>query len=269
MHTHSAEQDVTAEGGSLVAARNLRLKGQWGPVFGPVSFDIDSGGVTIIQAATGAARTSLMMALSGRMKLTDGWLRVLGHVNDPRATFADATISCFDELDGILPSVTVRDLVTEQLRWNSRWYQWVPPATTSDLQEMCGYLFDDRPLPPIDAFIPDIPEIDQMLLRIAVANTKRPPLVVVGRTDHIADDDERFQLMEKLVKLGRDQSVITADVNGNEFKLDGVKVVELPQLLGFAQRSADAAEVARSEEIVRESVAESERKADDQGGQPQ
>jgi len=212
-------------------------------VFGPLDLDLEPG-VNILTAPPGAARVALMMALCGRMKLKAGSLTVLGHRDEPRAVFAESAIACFDELDGISPSITVQDLVTEQIRWESPWYRWVPKAGTEQVRQMCGYLFEDLPLPPIDAFVADLPELEQMLVRIAIANTRRPPLLVVGPLDLIVEDGQRDHLMARLLELGQRQSVITADVNAREYSFAGIKAVDVPRLLEFRQRRAVASEIA-------------------------
>lgn len=220
------------------------LSGQWGRVFGPLDLDIDRGGLNLIAAPQGAARTAFLMALCGRMKLKSGHLTVLGHTNDQQAVFKESNIACFDELDAPQPSVTVQDLITEQIRWESGFFKWVPLATTEDLKEMCGYLFEGLTLPPIDAFIADLPEIHQLLLRIAVANTRRPPLLVVGRLDAISDESQQADLVDRLVMLGEKQSVIAADVNANDFGGTVSEVVEVHGLFEFQQRMKPAREMA-------------------------
>ncbi|MEU5843328.1 hypothetical protein [Rhodococcus sp. NPDC047139] len=225
---HSAQEDP----GTLVSARGIELHGPWGHVFGPLDLDIDEGGVTVISAPPGAARTAFLMALCGRMRLTRGSMTILGFVDRPNKVIANSAIACVDELDGVRPSVTVRDLVTEQKRWDSPWYKIVPRVNEEGVAEMCAEVFGDVPVPPLQAFVDDLPELQQLLLRIAVANTRRPPLLVVGRIDKIADDAERAKLLERLVALGRNQSVITADVNLVEPE-DGVEgVVDMHDLLG-------------------------------------
>ncbi|MDQ2700263.1 MAG: hypothetical protein M3Y23_02920, partial [Actinomycetota bacterium] len=180
----------------------------------------------------------------GRMKLKRGRLTVLGHTNDQQAVFKESSIACFDELDGPQPSVTVQDLVTEQIRWESGFFKWVPLATTADFEDMCGYLFEGLALPPIDAFIADLPELHQLLLRIGVANTRRPDLLVVGRLDKISDHDQQRQLLERLVGLGKAQSVIAAHVNASDFEDRVSEVIEVPGLYEFQQRMKPAREIA-------------------------
>jgi hypothetical protein len=69
-------------------------------------------------------------------------------------------------------------------------------------------------MPPLDAYVDGLPELDQLLLRIALANTKRPPLLVVANLDRVTDDRHRELLVARLVELGRAQTVITASANG-------------------------------------------------------
>lgn len=218
--------------GDLVSARGIELHGPWGHVFGPLDLDIFRGGVTVIAAQAGAARTALLMSLCGRMRLTRGSLTVLGYENKPTKAFADSAIACLNELDEVRPSVTVQDLVTEQLRWDSPWYKLVPRVDARGVEDMCAEVFGDIELPALHAFVDDLPEIQQLLLRIAVANTRRPPLLVVGRIDKIADDDERAAVMERLIALGESQSVITADVNPLPAHIGVRGVVDMHGLLG-------------------------------------
>lgn len=251
------ERSELLPGGSLVSARKIVLSGQWGRVFGPLDVDIDRGGLNLIAAPPGAARTAFLMALCGRMKLKSGHLTVLGHVNDHRAVFNDSSIACFDELDAPHPSVTVQDLITEQIRWESGFFKWVPLAGTGELEEMCGYLFEGLALPPIDAFIADLPELHQLLLRIAVANTRRPPLLVVGRLDAMSDEAQQADLVDRLVTLGEEQSVIAADVNANDYGGQASEVVEVEGLLEFQQRMKPARELADSERPINAPAARS------------
>lgn len=140
-----------------MSARGIELHGPWGPVFGPLDLDIDEGGVTVVSGQVGAARTALMMALCGRMRLTRGSLTVLGFKNKPTKVFAQSAIACMNELDDVLPSVTVRDLVTEQKRWDSPWYKIVPRVDEGGVADMCAEVFGEVPLPRLNAFVDDLP----------------------------------------------------------------------------------------------------------------
>ncbi|BBY93853.1 hypothetical protein MGALJ_35220 [Mycobacterium gallinarum] len=74
------------------------MKGPWGPV-----------------RPVGSGRTALLMTLAGRMRPMSGVLTVLGR-HRTGEIFAHLGI---DELDTVAEFVTVRDLISEQLRWDA------------------------------------------------------------------------------------------------------------------------------------------------------
>ncbi|WP_197375301.1 ATP-binding cassette domain-containing protein [Mycolicibacterium baixiangningiae] len=196
-----------------VAARGIAVSGPWGPVYGPVDLDVDSGGVTVLVCPAGSGRTALLLTLAGRMRPNRGALSVFG-VTDPRRIFRMSAIAGIDELDQVAESVTVRDAVTEQLRWNAPWYRFVRRARAADLRTVCAPVFGDLPLPPLNEYVEELSELDRLLLRIALANTALPPLLVVGNLDYVTSDHNRELLLQRLIELGRRQTVITTTVNG-------------------------------------------------------
>jgi hypothetical protein len=196
-----------------IVVRGITLRGPWGPVYGPVDLEADAGGVSVLVCPAGLGRTALLMTLAGRMKPRTGSLTVLGQDAAP-AIFARSALAGIDELDGIAEWITVRDAVGEELRWAAPWYRAVPRAGSRELELLCAAVFGPLPMPPLDAYVDGLPELDQLLLRIALANTKRPPLLVVANLDRVTDDRHRELLVARLVELGRAQTVITASANG-------------------------------------------------------
>ncbi|MHA3019471.1 ATP-binding cassette domain-containing protein [Mycobacterium sp. BMJ-28] len=189
------------------------MTGPWGPVYGPIDLDVDAGGVSVLVYPTGTGRTALLMTLAGRMKPVEGQVTVFGH-SRARDIFANSALACIDELDAVAESVTVRDLVTEQKRWDASWYRFVGPADQQDLARLCAPVFGELAPPALTAYFDELTELERTLLRIALANTAAPPLLVVGNLDHITDDDNRDIVLQRLVALGESQTVITATVNG-------------------------------------------------------
>lgn len=169
--------------------------------------------MSVLVCPAGSGRTALLLTLAGRMRPQRGTLSVFG-VTQPRRIFALAAIAGIDELDQVSESVTVRDAVTEQLRWNAPWYRFVRRAGAADLRAVCAPVFGDLPLPPLTEYVEELTELDRLLLRIALANTARPPLLVVGNLDYVTSDRNRELLLQRLIELGRDQTVVTATVNG-------------------------------------------------------
>ncbi|WP_111511565.1 hypothetical protein [Mycobacterium kyogaense] len=196
-----------------VIARGLTLRGPWGPVYGPVDLDVTAGGVTVMVCPAGSGRTALSMTLAGRMRPTSGSLTVFGRTS-ARDIFAVAALAGIDELDTVAESVTVGDLITEQLRWDAPWYKLIGRADDDDLVRVCGPVFGELPLPPRSEFVEELTELDGLLLRIALANTRRPELLVVGNLEQVTSDRQRDLLVDRLVDLGRAQTVLTASVNG-------------------------------------------------------
>lgn len=198
--------------GSAICARGIRVSGPWGPVYGPLDLDVDAGGVTVLLAEAGSGRTALLLTLAGRMRPAAGELSVFGRT---KATdiFANTALSGIDGLDTVYESVTVQDLITEQVRWFSPWRRMVPRAGQADLERVCAPVFGDLPLPPLREYVEELTELDRLLLRVSLANIRRPQLLVVGNLDYVTSDRNRDLLVSRLVALGAEQTVVTASVN--------------------------------------------------------
>lgn len=199
-------------GPPAVVARDITMRGPWGPVYGPVDLEIPNGGLNVLVCPAGSGRTALLMTIAGRMAPQSGTLTVFG-ATKARDIFAKSALAGIDELDTVPESVTVRDLITEQLRWDAPWYRLVPKAHEATLSAVCADVFGPHPLPPLDEYFEELTELDRLLLRISLANTGHPPMLVVGHLDFVTSDVNRNLLIERLIELGRDQTVVTATVN--------------------------------------------------------
>ncbi|MCF8607663.1 ATP-binding cassette domain-containing protein [Gordonia sp. HY442] len=215
---------------AAVAARGLRKNGPSGSVFGPIDLDVPAGGVTVLRGPSGSGRTCLLLTLAGRMKPKSGELSVFGKTT-PKRIFKVASIGAVDDLDAVYDSVRVIDLVTEKLRWDAPWYRFVGKRAQS-VQNVCGPVWGPLPLPDPRAFVEDLSELEVSLLRIALANTRRTPLLVVGGVDQLSSVADQRTLMQRLVELGRDQTVVSATSNPVDDDLGIRRVVEVPNLAG-------------------------------------
>jgi len=192
-----------------VVARGIAMTGRWGTIFGPLDLDIAAGGVTVLVGPTGLGCTALLLTLAGRMRPLRGIVRVLGHA-EASQIFRHVTPAALDDLDTVDDSVTVTDVVTEQMRWNAPWYRAVHRAGDGEVDAMCRSVFGPLPSPPGSAFVGGLSELDQVLLRIALANSRRRPLLVVGGLHQVSSRRCRDMLLCRLADLGRSQTVITA-----------------------------------------------------------
>lgn len=206
------------------------MRGPWGHSFGPVDLDIAEGGVTVIAAPPSRGRDALMLAVRGRMRTTGGTIRIFGST-DPRGAFSQASACLIDKIDRIKQSVGVRDLITEKLRWNAPWYRLIRPATQEDLVRVCRPTFGDEiELPPLHEHVDRLAGLQLVMLRIALANHPRRPLLVIGGIEALGGDHDRRIVYERLVELGREQTIVVADADGAR-GIDGIRqVIEFPYL---------------------------------------
>lgn len=235
--TNSEATADALSGRPLAVARQISLTEQRGHIFGPLDLDLERGGVTLLWAPASVPRTALLLALSGCMHLSSGSLEVLGHLNDPRAVFAESAVCCLREVDDIDPAVSVRNVVTEQRRWMAPFFSWVPKADQAALEEMCGETFGDVPLPQLDDFVENLPVVQQLLLKISLANARKPPLLVVGRLDEVTSDDDQSHVLRRLKELGEQQSIIVGGANLPPADW-GIKVVDLRSMSSVPAYSA-------------------------------
>lgn len=197
----------------ILHAEDMQVDASWGHIYGPVNFSVRAGGVTVLSCMGGRGRTSLLLTLAGRMRPTKGTLTSMGQVNDSHHLFRNAAIAKVDEVDGVGQAIRVSDIVTEQVRWAAPWYSWVSPAKEDALERICRPVFGDYTLPTMDAMVEELPEFTAALFRIAVANIRKPPLLVVGGVDELSSIENASKLLDVLVRLGKEQTVVTTDVN--------------------------------------------------------
>lgn len=215
----------------LVHAVGIGVAASWGHIFGPTDVSVLPGGVTVLQGSGGRGRTALLLTLSGRMKPTSGTLEAFGRTNDAHFLFRHAAMGFIEEVDGIEQTIRVRDVLTEQLRWHAPWYRWVRQATDDDLERICRPVFgDDLQLPSLRSYVEELPELTAALFRVAVANIRRPELLVVGGVDNLTRIENSNLMLDRLIELGRTQTVVTADVNGAPAHAGQVRVVAVDNL---------------------------------------
>ena len=206
------DSNTVEEQPPAIVAKAISVAGPWGPVYGPLDLEIPRGGLTVLLTAPGPGMTALLMTLAGRMKPMGGTLDVMGETN-VRTIFGRSVLAGIEELDAVDESVTVRDLDTEKMRWDAPWYRLVRRADEADLARVCGPVFGALELPELGCYVDELGELEALLLRVALANTDPPPLLVVGSLDQVAEDGSRAELVRRLVELGERQTVVTACAN--------------------------------------------------------
>ncbi|MEV6581082.1 ATP-binding cassette domain-containing protein [Streptomyces sp. NPDC051582] len=100
--------------GAAVKAEDFGLKGPRGWVFRGVRLDAEPGSLVAVEGPSGSGRTCLLLALTGRMKATEGHAEVAGH-RLPRHMAAVRRIAALGPVTGV-NELDQSLTVAEQLR---------------------------------------------------------------------------------------------------------------------------------------------------------
>ncbi|NEC82024.1 ATP-binding cassette domain-containing protein, partial [Streptomyces sp. SID7958] len=107
---------VDGQGGAEVAARDFGLKGPRGWAFRGVSAEAEPGSLIAVEGPSGSGRTCLLLALTGRMRPTEGRAAVGGH-ELPGRMAAVRRISALAHVTGVTdldPALTVGEHLHER-----------------------------------------------------------------------------------------------------------------------------------------------------------
>ncbi|GEK19609.1 AAA family ATPase [Cellulomonas xylanilytica] len=196
-----------------VTALALQLHGDRGPVFGPLDLEIEAGTLTLVRGPQGAGRTSLLLALAGRMAPDPSSdLVVLGHrLPTHRALVQrEAALAGFAGIDDLDDSVTVGAHVRERLAWLAPWYRRAPRADQATVDRVLAPVFGDLPVPDVQTVVWHLDEVDVLLLRIALAMAQGPRLLVVDDVDQVHDRTRRHLVWDRLDALARTGVTVVA-----------------------------------------------------------
>lgn len=160
--------------GAHIIARGISARGPEGPVFENVHARIPAGSLACITGPGGSGRTSLLLALSGRLKLVTGDLEVSGYgiprdAADVRRIVVPARIRPGFELEELQ---LVHEAVSER-----RMLSKLTPRAIDDALATVG--LDPDP----DALICELHPGGQLLLSIALAIADAPAGILVDDVD--------------------------------------------------------------------------------------
>lgn len=200
---------------SAVSARGLTLHTRRGVVYGPVDLEVPSGALVVVQGPQGGGRSSLLLTIAGRMLPDRGQtLTVLGESlpRRRRAVQARAAVAGFAGVDDLDESVTVADSVRERLAWSSPWYRRVAHVDQRTFAALAEPVFGERALPRVDSLVWDLDEVDAMLLRLTLAMTQHPELLVVDDIDQVHDSLRRQTVWSRLEAIASTGTTVIASV---------------------------------------------------------
>ncbi len=168
-------------------------------VYGPVVARIDSP-VTLVLGDRGSGRTSLLLSIGGRMRLSRGAIRTQGidvssHAREVRRATALAGFDPIDRLDG---AARVSEVLRERLTWASPWYRRVARPQERAVHAALAPVFGDTPTPLAGELVRDLSESQDLLLRVALAMVEGPRMLLVDDLDAVKNPTERAHVAARL-----------------------------------------------------------------------
>ncbi|MFF4551755.1 ATP-binding cassette domain-containing protein [Streptomyces sp. NPDC001422] len=202
-----------------VTAEEFGLRGPRGWAFRGVRFDVEPGSLVAIEGPSGSGRTCLLLALTGRMKATEGTAAV-GPSRLPKQLGAVRRVSAVAHVPGVTdldPALTVGEHLRErallQRRFGGSLRSLLRPrgerAREAALRieaALAAAGLDPEALPKgARTAVRDLERLEALRLEIALALIGRPLLLGVDDTDLKLSDAERadaWALLSSLAKSG-------------------------------------------------------------------
>lgn len=206
-----------ADGQELaVRARDLRLDGKRGRIYGPIDLDLTPGSLTVLTGRAGTGKTSLLLSLAGRMKPSAGELTVLGYELPRRVRSVQHRTSAMGiaGLDDLDEEVSVGACVRERQAWLALPWKIVRSPDDATVAQVCAPAFGDLPVPAAADIVHELPEAGNLLLRIALALLSDPQLIVVDEIDQLHDLGERDLIWQRLEAIAASGVTVVAACSG-------------------------------------------------------
>ena len=192
---------------TVVEAAHLSLVGPEGPVFTDVSLAVEPARLTVVVGPGGSGRSSLLLALCGRMRGTTGTIRAQGRPvasgRELRALRSRTAVARIAALVQPEPRLTVARSVVERALLDG-----VRPAAAEDAFAVAEGLLDvrlDR-----DALVERLPAYDRTALAVALACVRPADLVVLDDLDADLDLADQLRFADALVRLAASGPAVLA-----------------------------------------------------------
>ncbi|MBP2048946.1 ABC-type multidrug transport system ATPase subunit [Streptomyces griseochromogenes] len=207
-----------------VTAKGLGLKGPQGWAFRDITLEAEPGSLIAIEGPSGSGRTSLLLALTGRMKATAGAATVGGfalprHMAAVRRVGAVANVAGVTDLE---PALTVGEHLRErallQRRFGGSLSELLRPRAQRAHEArlrvdaaLAAAGLDPEKLPKGSrTAVRDLERPEELRLSVALALLGRPRLLGVDDIDLKLSDAERAEVWDLLRSLTRAGTTVVA-----------------------------------------------------------
>jgi ABC-type multidrug transport system ATPase subunit len=202
-------------GGVRVTAEGFGLRGPRGWAFRGVGVDAKPGSLIAVEGSSGSGRTSLLLALTGRMKATEGTATV-GTARLPKQLAAVRRVSALAHVSGVTdldPALTVGEHLHERALLQRRYGGSVrgllrPRVERASETKLlvdgaltaAGLSLEDLPKGSRTA-VRDLERIEALRLSVALALVGRPGLLGVDDIDLKLSATERAGIWDLLTSV--------------------------------------------------------------------
>ncbi|MBW5487133.1 ATP-binding cassette domain-containing protein, partial [Streptomyces bambusae] len=210
--------------GAAVKAVDFGLKGPRGWAFRGVALDAAPGSLIAIEGPSGSGRTCLLLALTGRMKATDGYAEVGGH-RVPKHLAAARRVAALGPVPGVTDldqALTVAEQLREAALLQRRYDGPVRAllrrpadrarATRTRIDTALaavGLDLDTLPKGPRTS-VRDLERLEYLRLSLAIALLGRPGLLALDDTDLKLSDAERTEAWALLRRIAAAGTTVLA-----------------------------------------------------------
>jgi len=202
---------------TAVSLSGWSMSGKQGSVFSDIDFEVPTGAIAIVRGPAGSGKTSFLLSLAGRMRISEGQGR-LGDLDirkQARAVRERVAVGHVEGVTDLEGDFTVAQHIAERQIMLQPWYKpWVsksslrevisliqdtfrsasdfiddlPEGTfsTTDARE-ADFLIDDEG----EVFVSDLSELQKFFLEFGLASLSRPPVVVVDNIDYLREAADR------------------------------------------------------------------------------
>ncbi len=172
------------------------MRGPLGCACANVSLDVAAGRLGVVAGPAGSGRTSLLLALAGRMRLVTGWIgvgehRLPGDERQVRRLVAVAMAPPAMELDECL---RVGEHIAERAMIDRA---RAAPAAVAEVLDVLGAD------PPRRVRVGELPPDERVLLAVALAASGRPAAVIVDDADRGCGPPQARRVWSGLSALSR------------------------------------------------------------------
>ncbi|MFI9610236.1 ATP-binding cassette domain-containing protein [Streptomyces sp. NPDC052023] len=222
--------------GLAVTARDFGLEGPRGWAFRGITFAAEPGSLIAIAGPSGSGRTSLLLALTGRMKATEGTAEV-GDARLPKQMAALRQVSALAHVPGVTdldPALTVGEHLRERALLQRRFGVSLrgllrPRAERANEARLridaalTAAGLDTEALPKGSrTAVRDLERVEALRLSVALALVGRPRLLGIDDTDLKLSDAERAEvwaLLRSIAEAGTTVLAVCSEAPGDAVAL--------------------------------------------------